>query len=146
MLNHADVGKEVNHIAKPPLVQFRAGKILRQNVLQPLVFLFNGTHGVINRCADFLRMCFVFNVIPPRALWYEEDTLRGVLVDILLEAVALCDQLLMLLLETIGNVFEENQPQYHVFVFGCIHITAQHTRCIPNLFFKADIGIISRHK
>ena len=44
------------------------------------------------------------------------------------------------------NVFEENQTRYNVFVLGCIHISAQHARGVPYLFFKADVGIICCHK
>ena len=140
VLDHADVGEKIDHLTQPSLVQLRTGKVFRQNVLQALVVLLNRAHGFVNRRADFRCVCLGGNVTPPRALRHKENPLGGVLVDILLEAVAFRDKLAVLFLEAVGDVFEENQPQHHIFVFRGVHIPAQYARGVPYLFFKADVG------
>jgi hypothetical protein len=37
--------------------------------------------------------------------------------------------------ETIGDIFQEYQAQYNVFVFGSIHIVAEFIGCSPKGFF-----------
>ena len=105
MLDHADVGEKIDHLAEPPFVQLRAGKVFRQNVLQALVVLLNRAHGFVNRRADLRRVRLGGNVAPPRALRHKENPLGGVFVNILLEAVAFRDQLPVLFLEAVGDVF-----------------------------------------
>ena len=105
VLDHADVGEKIDHLAEAPLVKFRASKVFRQNVLQALVILLNRAHGFVNRRADFRCVCLCGNVTPPRALRHKENPLGGVLVDILLKAVAFRDQFPVLFLEAVGDVF-----------------------------------------
>ena len=44
------------------------------------------------------------------------------------------------LLERVGNVFEEYEPKNDVFVFRCVHVVAQLVRGQPELGLKTDGG------
>ena len=85
------------------------------------------------------------NDAPAGSFGNEENTFGNVLVHIFLKTVAFFHKLLVLFVEAVGNVLEENQSQNDGFVFGCVDVTAQHTRCVPYLFFKADTGCILCH-
>ena len=89
MLNHLDIGKEVNNITKPALVQFGTGKIFWQNVLQSPVLLLDTPHGLINDSADFRCVCGSSNYAPPSVFRYEENILRSVLINIFFKAITL---------------------------------------------------------
>ena len=140
VLDHLDIGEQIHHVAQAALIQFRPGKILGQNILEPLVFFLDGAHGVIDHRADFRGVGLGGNLAPSCPGRHEKDALGGVLVPILLEAVALVHQRLVLLLKTVGNVLEKDQPKHDVFVFRCVHVSPQHTGRIPDLFFKANVG------
>ena len=53
VFDHLNVGKQIDYITQAALVQFWAGEILRQDVLEPFVFLFDAAHGVVYHRADF---------------------------------------------------------------------------------------------
>ena len=142
MFNHLDVGEQIHYVTESAFVELGTSKVFRQNVFQPLVFLFDGTHRIVNHRADFRRMGFGGNIAPPRTGRNKKDTFGGILVHIFLEAVAFFNKRLIFLIKTVGDIFEKNQPQHDIFIFGRVNIAAQHARRIPNLFFKADIGSI----
>ncbi len=48
MLHHVNVREEIHHVSEAALVQLRAGKVLGKNSFQPLIFLFNAAHGLID--------------------------------------------------------------------------------------------------
>ena len=75
VLYHLEVGKQIDHIPQPPLVQFRASKVFGQNVLQLLVLLLNGAHGVIDYLSDLRGVGGGGNDLPSGGFGYEEDVL-----------------------------------------------------------------------
>ena len=141
VLHHLNVGEQVHHFTQTALVQLRPGKILGQNVLEALVFLLDAAHGLVDDRADFRGMRRGRDHLPAGVLRHKEDVLGGVFVLVLLEAVAFFHQCIVLGFETVGNVFEEDQTQHHGLVFRGVHIATQHAGRIPDLFFKADVGI-----
>ena len=143
LLDHLDIGKEVYHLAQPPLVQLRAGKVLGQNAAEPGVALFDAPHGLVDHQADLRGMCRRGNDAPPGIFRHEEDILGGILVLVLLEALALFHQRLVLRLEPVRNIFQENQPQHHGLIFRGVHIPPQHTGRVPDLLLKADFRCIA---
>ena len=104
MLNYLDIGKQINDLAQPPLVQFWPGKVFGENVLQLFVLLLNAAHGIVDHCADLRRMSGGGDHAPPGIFRHEEDILGCVLVDIFFKAVALGHQFVVLCLETVGDV------------------------------------------
>ena len=105
VLYHLEVSKQIDHIAQPPLVQLRAGKILGEDVFQLFVFLFNTAHGIVDHCADFRRMGGGGDHAPPGILRHEEDVFGCILVDIFLKTVTLSHKFIIFSLETVRDVF-----------------------------------------
>ncbi len=72
---------------------------------------------------------------PARLLRHPEDILCPVLVRILRvgSQFLLCQQLLVLHVERIRDIFEENQPQHHMLVLGGIQVIPQLIRGSPKL-------------
>ena len=105
VIHHVTVGKEIDHIAEPPLVQLGPCEVLRQNILQPAVRLLDGAHGVVDRRADFLGVRCIRDVLPARILRHEKHALGGVFVDVLLKAFAFVDKLAKTRFKTVGDIF-----------------------------------------
>ena len=105
MLYHLEVGKQIDYIAQPPLVQLRTGKVLGENVFQLLVLFLDTAHGVVDHRADLRRMGGGGDHVPPGLLRNEEDVFRGILVDVLLKAVAFGCQFVVFCLEPVRDVF-----------------------------------------
>ena len=59
----------------------------------------------------------VGDVFPPSLLRHPEHVLCGVFVAVFFEALALVNKFLVAFIETVGNIFQENQAQHHVLVF-----------------------------
>jgi len=52
------------------------------------------------------------------------------------------DQLRVLLLESVGNIFEKDQAEDDMLVFGCVHTTAQRVGHLPKLGFVPHVGAV----
>src|SRR5699024_12622314 len=100
-LFRSDIGKEVNDLTEPPLIQLRTGKVFGENVFEPLVFLLNAPHGLVNDRADLRGVSSSGYDAPPCVFRYKEDILRRVFVLVLFKAVALSNKLLILRLEAV---------------------------------------------
>ena len=148
-LCHLNVSEQVDNFTQSAFVELLTGKILRQDVLQLVVFRFNLAHGLINNLADFGGVSRLGDFFPTRCLRHEEDIQEGVFVTIFLEAVSLFDQLLITLFELIGNVFQKDKAKDNILVLGCVDVSTQFVGSLPNLFFKADfgsvVGFLPRH-
>mgnify|MGYP004435207467 CR=1 FL=1 len=72
--------------------------------------------------------------------WGKEDVFGGVFVMVFFKSVTFFNQLLILRLEAIRNVFQENQSENDGLVFGCVDVSAQDASRVPDLFFKADVA------
>ena len=141
MLDHLNIGEEINHFAKAPLVQFWTGKVLGENVLETLVFFLNATHCIINHRAN-LRRVSGGNRTPSCILRDKEDVFGNVFVLVFFKSIAFFDQFLLLCLEAIRNVFQENQSENDGLIFGCVDVSTQDASRVPDLFLKADIACI----
>lgn len=142
MLDHLNVGKEINHFAKTPLVQLRTGKVLRKNIFEALVFFLNTAHCIINHRANFRRVSGSSNRAPSCILRDKEDVFGCVFILVFFKSIAFFNQFLVLCLEAIRNVFQKNQSENDRLIFGCVDVPAQDASRVPDLFFKADIACI----
>ena len=142
MLVHADVGEEVDDLAQTPFVELGPCEVLRQDVLQAPVFALDGPHGVVDGGADFGGVGLRGDGLPARLGGDVEDVLGGVFVLVLLEVLALVDELAVFGLELVGNVFQEDQTQHDGLVFRRVDIAAHLVRRAPDLLLEADIGRI----
>jgi len=145
MLDHLNVGEEINHFAKTPLVQLRTGKVFRKNIFEALVFFLNTAHCIINHRANFRRVSGSSNRAPSCILRNKEDVFGCVFILVFFKSIAFFNQFLVLCLEAIRNVFQKNQSENDRLIFGCVDVPAQDASRVPDLFFKADIACISSH-
>jgi len=113
-------------------------EVLGEDALELGVFRFDCPHGVVDGLADFGLVGVFGNPFPAGALGHEEDALRRVLVAVLFEALALVDELLVLLLELVGDVLEEDEPQHDALVLGGVQVAAKLVRRLPDLLLEAD--------
>ncbi len=142
MLDHLNIGEEINHFTKTPLVQLRTGEVLRKNIFEALVFFLNTAHCIVNHRANFRRVSGSSNRAPSCILRDKEDVFGSVFVLVLFKSIAFFNQLLVLCFKAIRNVFQENQSENDRLVFGCVDVSAQDASRVPDLFFKADIACI----
>ena len=105
VFNHLDVREEINDFTKPSFVQFRAGKVLGQDVLETLILFFNAAHSVIYDRADLWCVCSSGYDAPSCVLWNKEDILRRVFILVFFKTVALSNQLLIFCFKAIRYVF-----------------------------------------
>ena len=76
---------------------------------------------------------------------HPEDVLRAVLVSVLGVGAArlLRHELRVLFLEGVGDVFEEDQAEDDVLVFGRVHAAPQRIGHLPELGFVTDSGAVA---
>ena len=72
-----------------------------------------------------------------------EDVFGHIFVLIFFEAVTFIDQLLVFHVETIGNVFQEDEAEHHVFILCRVDGATQQVGSFPYLVFKAYVGCIA---
>ena len=77
---------------------------------------------------------------PAGSLRYPEDVAGQVLVLVLRISTLVGFQLLALLLEGVGYILQEDQPQYDMLLLRRVHVVAELVRRQPQLGFKAEIG------
>ena len=145
MLDHLNIGEEINHFAKTPFVQLWTGKVLRKNIFEAFVFFLNTAHCIINHRTNFWRVSGSSNRAPSCILRDKEDVFGCVFILVFFKSIAFFNQFLVLCLEAIRNVFQKNQSENDRLIFGCVDVPAQDASRIPDLFFKADIACISSH-
>jgi hypothetical protein len=51
-----------------------------------------------------------------------------------------CDEPGVVLVEAVGDVFEEDEPEYDVLVFGRVYVVAQLVRGEPELGLESEVG------
>ena len=140
LLRHLYVGEEVHDFAQAALVQLLAGEVLGEDVLELVVLRLDLAHGLVDDLAHLGGVRGGGDGLPAGALRHEEDVLRRVLVAILLEALSLVDKLLVALVELVGDVLEEDEPEHDVLVLGGIDVAAQLVGGAPDLLLEANLG------
>ncbi len=120
LVAEADGADEIDEFAEAVLVQRGAGVVLGQDAFQARVVPLDGDHGVVHDLADGGLLGAVLQVAPPRSGRHPEDVLRFVFVRVLgirpgVVAFAF-HELRMVLLEAVGDVFEEDEAEDDVLV------------------------------
>ena len=121
MLLHVDIGEEVYNITKALLVQFRTSEIFGKDALQSVILLLDKAHGLIDLDSDFRGVGIGRDNFPASLLRYPENALAGVLVLILLHSIAFCNEFLITLLESVGDIFQKNKTENNMLILGSIH-------------------------
>jgi hypothetical protein len=142
LVAEADGPDQVDKLSQPMLVQRRPGVVFRQDTLEPRIVAFDGEHGVIQELADGGLLGAPLEVSPSSLFRDPEDVFGEIFVLIFrvrARVVALAgSQLRVNLLERIGDIFQENQAEDDVLVFGGVHVVAKLVGRLPELGFEAD--------
>ncbi len=117
---------QVYQLAKPLFVELRVGIDFGQDAFEGWVDALDGIHGVIEEFADLGLLGAVLQVLPAGGFGHEED----VVCQVLIRVFGVCafvftlvfHQLLIQVVERVGDVFEKDEPKHNVFVFGCVHV------------------------
>jgi len=81
---------------------------------------------------------------PPCLQGNPEDVLREVLVPVLRVRAGYRRERGVLLVEGVGNVLEEDQPEYDVLVFGGVEVAAHLVSGLPELPLEAQVATVRR--
>src|SRR5680860_53152 len=151
----------IDELAQVLLVETGYGVDLGKDALQLGVLQLDSVHGVVQSAPDGGLLSLGLEVSPAGLLRHPEDVLGGILVPVFEEdiqfgrtigglgdvvfAARVCDQglePLTTLLEGVGDVFDEEEPEDHVLVFGGVHVAAEEIGGLPELGLEAESGAV----
>ena len=140
----ADPAHQVDQPAQPPPVERRAGVVARQHPGERRVVALHRRHGVLHRAADIGLPRPRRERRPARLRGNPEDVFGAVFVGVFrVRALgAFADQAGAGFPEGVGDVFEEDQAEHHVLVFGGVHRAAQRVGRFPQFGFVAGDGAV----
>ena len=81
------------------------------------------------------------NGTPTSLFRYEEDILLGIRISIIFKPVAFSNKFLISLVKGCGNISKKDKSDDYLSIFRCRNMPPQDASRIPQLFFKADVGI-----
>ena len=137
-----DGGDEVNDAAETLLVQMRAGVFFGQDAFERGVVALDGDHGAIEQLADGRVFGAALQVRPSGFGRHPEDVVGGVFVAVFGVGAFFLLQRGVPLLECVGDVFQENQAQDNVFVFGGVEVAAEFVSGSPKRRLEAKGGAV----
>ena len=155
----ADVADDVHEAAEPDFVEAGPGVIARQHAFERRILALNRAHRVVNDFADLGRFGFGLDGVPAGFGRQPEDIRGEIFVAILGGVGALRfvldepfalgigeaeQQLLAFFLEGVGDVFQEDQAEADVLVFGGVHVPAHLVGGGPKLGFEVEGGAVGR--
>ena len=103
------VGEQVDDIAETTLVKLGTSEVFRQDAFETVVLFLDLHHGVVDDLANLWGVGGFGDDAPACIGGHIKDVFGHVFVLIFFEAVAFIDQLLVFHVETIGNVFQEDE-------------------------------------
>ena len=139
LVPHPDVADHVDELPKALLVERRPGIVLREHAFESGVVVLDRRHRVIDDLSDGGLPCLRPQMAPTRFRRHPEDVLGEILVAILGGLRApFGEHRPMALLERVGDVFQEDQPENDMLVFGGVHRAAQGVGHRPQLGLMAS--------
>ena len=140
----ADGADEVDEFAETVLVERGAGVVLGEDAFEAGVIAFDGEHGVIEEFADAGLVGAGLELEPTGFARDPEDVFGLVFVGVFgvgAGVVALASfEAGAHFFEGVGDVFEEDEAEDDVFVFGGVHVIAEFIGGEPEFGFEADDG------
>ncbi len=135
-----DGAYEVNKLAKTPLVQVGPRVVLGQHALEAHVVALDSGHRIVHQLANGGLLRVLLEVVPSRLRRHPEDIVSPVLVRVLrvCSLSLLGNEFRVALLESVRNIFEEDEPEDDVLVLRCVHAAAELVRRFPHLGFKTE--------
>jgi len=126
------------------LVEAGAGIFFGQDAFEARVVALDGNHRIIHDLSDGGLFRAVLQVAPARRGRHPKDVLGFIFVLILgirAGVVAFArDELGVVFLERVGDVFQEDEAEDDVLVFRRVHVIAELIGGEPELGLKAEIG------
>lgn len=121
------------------------GIIFGEHAFEGRVVALNGEHRLIDGLADGGLFGTGFEVRPAGLPGDPEDVDSPILIRVFRIGAlgAFGIKFGVLLLEGVGNVFEEDQAEDDMFVFGGIHVGAERIGGLPQFPFKTEVGAIA---
>ena len=141
---HPNICKQIDNFTQTAFVELGTREVFRKNIFQPLIFLLNRPHRIIDDRSNFGRVCMNGNSFPTGFCRNIKHILSRIFILVFLKALPFGNKLLIFSFEFVRDVFQENKSQYNGFVFRCINISAHLIRRLPYFLFKADVGCIHR--
>ena len=144
LVAHPDVADHVDELAEPLLVEAGTGVALGQHVLEHGVVALDCGHRVVHEPADDGLLGLGLEMAPARLRRHPEDVLGPILVGVLRigSLVLLGLESGVHLLEGVGDVLEEDEPENDVLVLGRIHRAAQSVGHAPQFGLVARRGAL----
>ena len=117
---HPDVGEQIHQLPQHGFIQRRAGVVFRQHAFQARIagVGLDGLHGVIDDLADIVRPGVSPDVGPAGGLRHPEHVFGQIFVRLFRVGIFLRRQPVTQALKRFGDVFQEDQAQRHMLVFG----------------------------
>ena len=144
LVAHLDVADEVDELTEPLLVEGGAGVVFGQHVLEYGIVALDAGHGAVDELADGGLARLGLEMGPAGLRRHPEDVLGDVFVAVLGSFGSPFGQnRRMALLEGVGDVFQKDEPQDDVLVFGRVHAAAQGVRHAPQLGLIACRGAVA---
>ena len=123
LVAHPDIADHVDELAETRLVEGRTGVILGQHVLERRVVALDTGHRVVDELADGGLPRLGLEMTPAGFRRHPEDVLGPVFV-LVFGVGALCLLTLeasVFFLESVGDIFQEDEAQDDVLVFRRVH-------------------------
>ena len=139
-----DRADEVDQLSQAGLVEGRAGEVLGQDSLERPVLLLDRIHRVVDDLADLGRLGGGLELRPSGVRRHPEHVFAHVLVAVLRVGVGLLLDRVVPLLEGVGDVLEEDQPEGDVLVLARVHVPAHLVRRGPELLLEPEIRTVAR--
>ena len=138
--NRAD---QVDQFTEALLVECRAGVVFGQHALEARIVALDRDHRFVDQLADGGLLPIVLQMQPAGFLRHPEDVFGAVLVGVFgvgTFVIAFArDELLVHLLEGIGDVLQEDQPQHNMLILRRVHIGPQLVSSKPQLRLEAKV-------
>jgi len=133
-----------DQLSQAGLVESGAGEVLGQDPLERPVLLLDRVHRVVDDLADLGRLGGGLELAPAGLRRDPEDVMPHVLVAVLRIGLGLLLDRVVPLLEGVGDVLEEDQPEGDVLVLASVHVPAHLVRRGPELLLEPEIRTVAR--
>jgi hypothetical protein len=124
-----EVGEQLDDLAEPDLIGLRPGIVLGQHAFEARVFGFEQQHRLVEQLADgrLDAGSVLLDESPPRPVGHPEDVVADIKITLVDERrlLGIGERAGAPLLETVRDVFQENEAERDVFVLRSVHIAAQ---------------------
>ena len=134
-----DIADEVDDLSEPLLVETGSPEVFGQDAFQRRVVPFDRRHGIVDDLSDLRLRRSGLQMGPACLLRNPEDAGCPVLVRIFrVGAVSLLrDELIVLRLKSIRDVFQKNKAKDDVLILCRVHIVAKRVGRLPKLRLEA---------